>query len=374
MGRGSTKCRQNPFGHFHAAQVFRAGFLTDQNQLEIVVRVPALLSVRRVKHDLSRGSTRPGIDPLCQELVSLYGRCLRCGIENGLQQLIEVVSRNTAFFQSSFGVNQAFVHQIHSNSHCCKPRSLGISSLQHPDLATLNSELNVLNFLVVLLKDASNVVQLLVGGRHVLAQSLFDSKRGTSSCDDVFALSVDQVVTTEARQTDRTVASEAHTSRTVVTEVAEHHGLNINRCTPVVRDTVLTPIDQRPVVHPASEYGTDTAPQLFHRIFRKLHSLVLADHFLELHNDLFQCINSQILFMLNTGMRPCVLKNLFEVVRIVLGFRLQSQHHVAVHLNQTTIAVPCKMLIAGLLNQCLNHLLVDTNVQHGVHHSRHRFT
>ena len=57
---------------------------------------------------------------------------------------------------------------------------------------------------------------------------------------------------------------------------------------------------------------------------------------------------------------------------IFFGFGLHTQHHIAKHLNEATVGVPCKTLVAGFAGQTFHSLVVQTKVEHGVHHTGHR--
>ena len=51
---------------------------------------------------------------------------------------------------------------------------------------------------------------------------------------------------------------------------------------------------------------------------------------------------------------------------------LQVEHDVAVHLHEAAVAVPGEALVARLLGERLHRLVVEADVEHGVHHARHR--
>ena len=51
---------------------------------------------------------------------------------------------------------------------------------------------------------------------------------------------------------------------------------------------------------------------------------------------------------------------------------VEAEHHVGVHLHEATIAVPGKALIARGGGKALHRLVVEAEVEDGVHHARHR--
>ncbi len=78
----------------------------------------------------------------------------------------------------------------------------------------------------------------------------------------VFALSVDQVIAIQARGAESDVAGHGHAGGTILAQVAEDHGLNVDGRAPLVRNAVGAAIDDGPVVHPAAEDRRDGSPDL----------------------------------------------------------------------------------------------------------------
>ncbi len=60
--------------------------------------------------------------------------------------------------------------------------------------------------------------------------------------------------------------------------------------------------------------------------------------------------------------------------RIVVFFRnrLHTQHHVAVHLHEAAVGIPCETRIARPFGHGLDRLVVHAEVQNRVHHTGHR--
>ena len=61
-----------------------------------------------------------------------------------------------------------------------------------------------------------------------------------------------------------------------------------------------------------------------------------------------------------------------EGVDVVLILGLQSQYYVAVHLDKAAVRVPCETGIIGQLGKSLDSLIIETKVEDGIHHTRHR--
>ncbi len=138
---------------------------------------------------------------------------------------------------------------IDRETHRGKARSLAVAGLQHPQLAFLHRELDVLHVAVVLFELVADIVELLVNGRHILLK-LGDLLRRPDAGDHVLTLCVDQVFTVKCLFAGRRVAREGDARATVVAHVAEHHRADIGGGAPILRKAVLPAIDDGPVVHP----------------------------------------------------------------------------------------------------------------------------
>ena len=51
---------------------------------------------------------------------------------------------------------------------------------------------------------------------------------------------------------------------------------------------------------------------------------------------------------------------------------VDAQHDIAVHLDEAAIAVIGEARIAGALGQALDGLVVEAEIEHGIHHAGHR--
>ena len=141
-----------------------------------------------------------------------------------------------------------------------------------------------------------------------------------------------------------------------------------------MRDSVRSAVDHRSVVHPASENGADCAPDLFHRIGWEVFSSASFDQLFELRDQFLQLSDRQLRIFLNSGLFTLVFKSDFEWITFCFIFWLQLENDVAVHLDESTIAIPCRSFITGLLRECNNGVVVQADIENGVHHAGHRFT
>src|SRR5262245_41156996 len=102
---------------------------------------------------------------------------------------------------------------------------------------------------------------------------------------DVFALRIDEKFTVENSFAGSGIAGESDAGAGVVARVAEHHGLDVDRRAPFVRNTVLAAIDNRAIIHPGTEDGANSSLELFPRIVGKFLAGAFPDQFLETHDQ-----------------------------------------------------------------------------------------
>ena len=143
--------------------------------------------------------------------------------------------------------------------------ALAVASLQNVEAAFLNRELEVLHIFEVTFEDAAHFHQLFVRGGHFLGQ-ISNGMRRAYACDDVFALSVDQVFAVELLLAGGRIARERDARAAIVTHVAEDHRADIRGRAPVVRIPILPAIDDGAFIVPGPEHGRDRAPHLFVRV------------------------------------------------------------------------------------------------------------
>src|SRR5215217_6224755 len=115
-----------------------------------------------------------------------------------------------------------------------------------------------------------------------------DWMRRADTSNDVFALCIDEVFAVENLLARGWVARECNSRCAGFTHVSEHHRLHIYRCSPLARNAVLPPINDRAIVHPRAEYGADCAPKLFVWILGKRFSGPVVDQSLEPLHKLFE--------------------------------------------------------------------------------------
>src|SRR5262249_45184274 len=147
-------------------------------------------------------------------------------------------------------------------------------------------ELQILHVLKMALEKCAHLHQSFVGRWHFLRQ-IGDWMRGADTGDDIFTLGIDQVLAVKNFFTAGWIASKGDTGRAGVSHVYENHGLDIDGCSPVVRDSVLPSINDGAIIVPGTKDGPDCAPELGFGILRKRLSGAFLDEVLETLRDQF---------------------------------------------------------------------------------------
>ena len=143
--------------------------------------------------------------------------------------------------------DQALLRHVDGDLHGGLRGALAGARLQHPELAALDGELDVLHVAVVALELLVDPHQLAVGARHLLlegreralplaAAGAIDGLRRADARHHVLALRVLQVLAVEHLVAGRGVAREGDARGAVVAHVAEHHRLHVHGRAPALRD------------------------------------------------------------------------------------------------------------------------------------------
>src|SRR5215469_8389970 len=348
---------QNPFGHFHAVNVFRRGFCTDENDRRLLSVARTLDGFIRREHDLADCRARGGRQTFRQHFhfPSFF-------IETRYQEVIQLVRLDP---EDGFVLaDQAFFDHIESHANRGQSGALSVARLQHVELAVLDGELEVLHVAIVLLQSRGDVAQLVVNIGHDLLK--FDDRyRRANSRDHVLALRVHQELAVKLLGAERGIAREANAGAAGVTEIPEHHRLHVDRCAEIVGDVVDAAIVLGAVVLPGAEDGVTGHDQLLVRILGEVALGVLFDHLLVLSDHLLQRLGVEFGVELHFALLFLAVENFVE------GVLLDIEDDIAKHLNQAAIGVVGKARIVSAPAQGLDALIVEAKVEDRVHHARH---
>ena len=203
-------------------------------------------------------------------------------------------------------------------------------------------------------------------GTRLLARVLGDLLRRADAGDDVFALRIDQEFAVELVLAGRWIAREGNAGRRVVAHIAEHHGLHIDRGAPAFRNALQAAIGDGALVHPRTEHRADRAPQLIVRVLRERLAAFFLNPLLVAGDDFGPIAGVEI------GIERVAVAVLVVVEDFLEVMMVDAEHHIGIHGDETAIAVLGKTPVAGFLRKRLHRDVVEAEIEHGVHHARHR--
>ena len=358
--RGHTAANgQDTFCCMHTFDVFRRGLKTNENNsFACFVMCLCVLSGEVY---LTCCSAR-GCRKCTTDNLSL---CESLSIKVRVKELVKRLSVNT--HNCLLRSNHTFIYEVTSDLKSCLCGSLTVTGLKEIQLTFLNGKLHILHITVVVFELACDLKELLVSFRHILFQS-GNRLRSTDTCNYVFALCVDEVLTIDTLSTGGRVTGKCNAGTGGVTHVTEYHCLYVNCGTPVTRDIVHTTVNDCTRVVPGTEYCLNSFHQLNLRVLRELFAhLFLIDCFV-LSDNFLQIICGKVGIVLSALSFLNLIKDAFEEGLAHL------HNNVGEHLDETTIRVVSKSRIAGLLREAFYCNVIQTKVQDGVHHTRHGCT
>ena len=351
----------------HAVDVLGAGL--DAHQHHLAALGLHLLGVVGREHDLAGGRTRRGRQAGADDVA------LGLRVDGRVQQLVERGRVDAG--DRLLARDQALARHLDGDADRRLGGALARARLQHPQFAALDGEFEVLHVAVVLFQaiaDADEggerirhqLLQRRLVGAGVDAGGLGDVLRRADARDDVFALGVDQEFAVKQLLPGRRVAGEGDARGGGVAHVAEHHGLHVDGGAPALGNVVQPPVGDGARVHPARKHRADRPPQLLVRLLRKRLAELLLDLGLVEPDHTAPLIGREFGVELEPEPALLVLEDFFE------NLVVEAEHDVAVHLDEAAVAVIGKARIAGVLGQRLDRLVVEAEVEHRVHHARHR--
>ncbi len=290
---------------------------------------------------------------------------------------------------SGLRVNNPLFGEIHRNLDVRGAGALARAGLQHPELATLNGELHILHVPIVLLQHIDDLEELSVDLGHHLFQAgvprgalllgntaILSPLAGTfqtdavwraDARDDILTLCVGQELTVEILVLARGgITAESHAGGGVLTHVAKDHGLHVDGGAPIVGDTLVLAVSDGAFGVPGVEDGLDGEIQLLVRIGGEVLAELLLVHLLVL---LDQPLES---FQADLGVEIDALF-LLQIFQFLLEVQTGIPHHdIGEHGDEAAVRIVGKPLVFGQLGEGRAGLVVEAQVEDGVHHARHR--
>ena len=359
---------KNAFSSNHASKIVGSSFPTNQNGLAIFLS--SLYGIVSGEYSFTNSSTRRSVEALGNYIV------VSLGIELRMQQLIKLLGVYALY--SFFLGDKAFLLHLDCDVQSCSSSTLTNTGLKHPKLALFNGELDVAHIAEMVFEDGEYLFELTTS--LFKARSFLELCNGagvTDTGNNVFALCVNKVVAVEFLFAICGVTRKSNARSGGVTLVAENHGLNVYGSTQIIGDLVLLAVENSARIVPAAKYRFNSKLKLDIRALgelnRTIHNqrrilrgiYVLREDLLELSNKFLKILSGKVSISLNTA------RTLHQVNRVLEQIAIKTHNNVGEHLDKTTIRVPCKTGVLGLLDQAIDGLIVKAEVQYGVHHARH---
>ena len=183
-----------------------------------------------------------------------------------MEQLLDLLGGDAR--NGGLRVDEALMKHIHGDSDGRRRGAFAVSRLKDVEFALLYRELDVLRIAVVVLKKLRYVAELFVDFRHRLAER-GDGHRRADTCDDVFALGVDEIFTEELVFAGRGASREADAGAAVIAEVSEDHRDDVDGSAVIFGDVVDLAVGDGARSVPAAEDGVDGEAELRPRVGRE---------------------------------------------------------------------------------------------------------
>ena len=356
---------QDPFGGNHAAQVFRRGFVANQQYFLALGGGGG----RAVGIQINFAGSRAGSGG--QSFGDAFGRLDRLAIKHGRKHLVQLVGRHAP--DGCFPINQFFLLHLDGKAHRGEAGPFAVTGLEHEDFAVLDGEFEILHVLEMRFQGLANVFQLAERGGHVVGQLRHRFGRADAG-HDIFALRVDEEFAVENLFAGRRVACECHAGAGIFTGIAIDHGLNVDGGAPFGGDAVFAAINDGAVVHPGAKHGADGTPKLLPRVLRKFAAGAFLDQILETDDKFLQIFYGEF-GVFNVIVVTLVFEAMdddFKRFMVFIGAFLHAHDHVAVHLDEPAVTIPGEPLVLRGLDQRQHGFIVEAEVQNRVHHAGHR--
>ena len=359
--------RQNSFGGVHAVDVLRRGLDAHQNDLAALAFEQ--LRLFRGEHDLAARRAGRSRQAGGEDLA------LGFGIDGRMQQLLQ--RRRIDAGHRFLFCYQFLLRQFDGDAQRGLPGALAIARLQHPQLALLDGEFEILHVAVMLFElgvDAKQFSESLrqrrlhrrLVGRGFLARGLGDLLRRADAGDHVLALGVDQKLAVEFFLAGRGIAREGDAGGRGLAHISEHHGLHVDRGAPAFRNAVQAAIGDGALIHPRAEHRAYGAPQLRVRVLRERLAGFFLDTLLVARDDLGPVLGVEI------GVERVAVAVLMVVEDFLEVMMADAEHDVGIHGDEAAVAVLGETPVAGLFRERIYRDVVEAEIEHGVHHAGHR--
>ncbi|HRD86244.1 MAG TPA: hypothetical protein PLF63_13855, partial [Rubrivivax sp.] len=187
----ATAAGQDATRREHAVHVVGLGLGPHHDHCLLLLQAPALGGVG-VEGQHAAGRARRDVQPAGDGVTPRLGGGAAGGVELRVKEVVDMLGPDP--LHRFLAADQLLSRQLDRDAHRGHGAALGVSRLQHPQLAALDGELDVLGLAVVLLQLLADLFELLVQLGHRVAHG-HDRQRDARAGDHVLTLGIDQEVT-----------------------------------------------------------------------------------------------------------------------------------------------------------------------------------
>ncbi len=356
--RGHTAANgEDTLGYVHTLDIFRRSFETNKNDLPVFLGGVLNSLIGRENYTAAGSTRRSGKSRAGDNGVLESG-----GVELRMEQGIKLLRVDHKY--GLFLVDHTLVNEVAGDLESGGSGTLAVTGLEHIELTAFDGELHILHIFIVIFKLGGDVNELLINLGHSVVE-LIDCLRGTNTGDNVLALSVHKEFAEQLLFAGGGVTGKGNACTGIVAHIAEYHRLYVDGSTPRGGDIVHTAIIDGALVVPRTEYGLDSAHELLTRLLREVYAELLLVELFEADDHILEILGVQLGVHLDTLLFLEFVDDFFEAL-------LRELHNdVGIHLNETAIAVESKALVVHQLGDSENDLIVDAEVEDGIHHTGH---
>ena len=198
----------------HTADIFGAGFLTHENCFFFLCS--KLLCFCSGKTNFSGGSARDCGNSAYKQCG--FQVCLLI-VDGRIEDTFNIAGLNA--HNRFFFCNELFIYHIDSHSERSGRRTLTGTALEHIEFTLFYGELHILHIFVVFFQQSANFAELVVGF-FIFFFKLREFNRRTDTCNDVFTLSIKEVIAVEYVFTAVGISRKANTGTGGIPLVTEY--------------------------------------------------------------------------------------------------------------------------------------------------------
>ena len=194
-----------------------------------------------------------------------------------------------------------------------------------------------------------------------------DILRCASARHHILALRVDEVLAEKCPVARGRVAGEKDPCTGVVAKIAKDHGHDVDGGAHVVRDAPGVAVRYSPRTVPTAEHGVNGPLQLLPRVLGDIHPHLTLHRLLKVGDDAAQLVDAQVLVLSSASGGLVVVQNLIEDLAV------DAQYDAPIHVDEAAVGIGGDPLVVHQPGQSVYCLIVDAEVQDGIHHSWHGY-